>query len=88
MIYSLAGGAALAGAAFQYENWNGPRELAGARAQLFTRTGTLEPMALLPEEVPENDNFFAIPLIKSWLVKRQCYQVAKPLTGEGILIWK
>jgi hypothetical protein len=52
---------------YQYENWNGARELKAARAHMIARTGTDDYRTLLPPVVPAEENFFAIPVIKSWL---------------------
>lgn len=51
---------------YQYENWNGARELAAARQRMLARAGTDNVMDFLPPEAPEADNFFAIPEIVSW----------------------
>lgn len=54
---------------YQFENWNGARELKEARERMFARTGTNDYRTMLADEVPEEKNFFAIPVIKSWRVK-------------------
>jgi hypothetical protein len=68
IIWTMAITASLLVLFYQYENWNGTREIATAREHLVARIGTADPMALLPVEVPEAENFFAIPVIKSWRV--------------------
>jgi hypothetical protein len=68
MVWLLAIVASLVVLFYQYENWNGARELQAARAHMIARTGTDDFRTLLPAVVPEEENFFAIPVIKSWLV--------------------
>jgi hypothetical protein len=51
---------------YQYENWNGARELRDVRARMIARAGTADFRTLQPAIVPEEENFFAIPVIKSW----------------------
>jgi hypothetical protein len=76
MVWTLAILVSLVVLFYQYENWNGTREIAAAREQLQARVGTTDPMALLPVEVPEADNFFANPVFKSW-------RVANPRAAGG-----
>lgn len=51
---------------YQYENWNGATELKAARAQMLAVTGTDDFRSAIPATVPEENNFFALPVIKSW----------------------
>ena len=66
MVWFLAVTVSVLVLAWHYENWNGARELAAARQRMLARAGTGNPMDLLPPEVPEPDNFFAVPEIVSW----------------------
>ncbi len=68
MVWALVITASLLVLFYQYENWNGAREIAAAEKKMIERIGTVDSMALLPAEVPEEENFFAIPVIKSWRV--------------------
>ena len=76
MVWTMAVFASLLVLFYQYENWNGAREIAAAREKMIKRIGTVDSMALLPAEVPEEENFFAIPVIKSW-------RVANPKAAGG-----
>lgn len=67
---------------YQYENWNGARELRDARARMIARAGTEDYRTLLPPVVPEEDNFFAIPVIKSWRVPTDNKDVAGGYTHQ------
>ncbi len=51
---------------YQYENWNGARELKAARARMLATAGTEDYMTLVPPTLPEEENYFALPVIKSW----------------------
>jgi len=53
---------------YQYENRNGARELSAARQRMIARAGTDNYMDLLPQDVPEAENFYAIPEIRRWRV--------------------
>jgi hypothetical protein len=66
MVWAVAMLASLLGLIHQYENWHATRELASARAGVLARIGTENLMDILPEVVPEEENFFAVPIIKSW----------------------
>jgi hypothetical protein len=66
MLYLLAGGGMLVCALRFYENWNGAREWETARHKVLARIGTERLLDVLPPEVAEADNFFALPLIQSW----------------------
>lgn len=68
MVWTLAILTSLLVVLYQYENWNGARELAEARKKMIARIGTDTYLDLLPEEVPEAENFYAIDEIKSWRV--------------------
>ena len=66
MVWAVAISASLLVLIHQYENWNAARELASARAAVLARIGTEQLMDILPEVVPEEKNFFAVPIIKNW----------------------
>jgi hypothetical protein len=51
---------------YQYENWNGATELKAARSWMLAVAGTDDFMTVLPATVPEEENFYALPIIKSW----------------------
>ncbi|MDB6070075.1 MAG: hypothetical protein JWL81_1246 [Verrucomicrobiales bacterium] len=60
----------LGGVFYRYENWHGARELAAAQNELLARAGTLDLEVLLPKDVAEEENYFAIPILKKWRVSR------------------
>ena len=66
MLWTLAILTVLVVVYYQYENWNGARELREARRKLAERAGTDNFMDLVPAEIPAEENFFAIPLIAGW----------------------
>ena len=68
MVWTLAIFASLLVLLYQYENWNGARELAATRQRMIARAGTENYMDLLPPDVPDEENFYSIPEIVSWRV--------------------
>ena len=54
---------------YQWENWRGARELKAARARLIERIGTDDPVAFAPPTIPDEQNFFALPVIEQWATK-------------------
>jgi hypothetical protein len=68
MVWLLAILVSLGVLLYQYENWNGARELREVRARMIARAGTDDFRTLQPAIVQEEENFFAIPVIKSWRV--------------------
>ena len=56
---------------YQWENWRSARELAAVRERIVQRLGSDDPLALLPAKVADEQNYFANPVIESWLKPRQ-----------------
>lgn len=54
---------------YQWENWRGARDLKAARARLIERVGTDDPVAFAPPTIPDEQNFFALPVINQWATK-------------------
>lgn len=52
---------------WQWENWRSARELAAARQRVVERLGTDDPTALMPLKVSDEENYFANPVLESWL---------------------
>jgi hypothetical protein len=52
---------------WQWENWRSARELAAVRLRVVERLGTDDPTALMPPKVSDEDNYFANPVLESWL---------------------
>lgn len=54
---------------YQWENWRGARELGAAWQRLVARVGTDDLLKLAPPCVPDEENFFALPVIEHWAVR-------------------
>jgi hypothetical protein len=54
---------------YQWENWRGARELKAAHARLIQRVGTDDPVVFAPPTIPDEQNFFALPVIEQWATK-------------------
>ena len=52
---------------WQWENWRSARELKAVRQRVIERLGTDDPFAFMPPMVTDEQNYFANPLIESWL---------------------
>ncbi len=52
---------------WQWENWRSARELAAVHRRLVERLGTDDPTALMPPKVSDEENYFANPVLESWL---------------------
>lgn len=52
---------------YQWENWRSARELAVVRQRMVERLGTDDPLALMPPKIADEDNYFANPVLESWL---------------------
>jgi len=52
---------------WQWENWRSARELAVAHRRVVERLGTDDPVALMPPKVPDEENYFANPVLEGWL---------------------
>jgi len=63
-------------ALWQWENWRSARELAAAHRRVVERLGTDDPMAFMPPKVADEQNYFANPVLESWL------RVTNPETGR------
>lgn len=61
---------------WQWENWRSARELAVVHRRVVERLGTDDPVAFMPPKVADEQNYFANPLLESWL------RVTKPETGR------
>ncbi|WP_395746455.1 hypothetical protein [Prosthecobacter sp.] len=61
---------------YQWENWRSARELAVVRLRMVERLGTDDPLALMPPKVADEDNYFANPVLESWL------RVTQPERGQ------
>lgn len=54
---------------YQWENWRSARELKAAHARLIERIGTDDPVAFASPTIPDEQNFFALPVIEQWATK-------------------
>jgi hypothetical protein len=52
---------------WQWENWRSARELKAVHQRVVERLGTDDPFAFMPPKVTDEQNYFANPLIESWL---------------------
>ena len=52
---------------WQWENWRSARELKEVHQRVVERLGTDDPFAFMPPTVTDEQNYFANPLIDSWL---------------------
>jgi hypothetical protein len=52
---------------WQWENWRSARELKEVHQRVVERLGTDDPFAFMPPTVTDEQNYFANPLIESWL---------------------
>ena len=52
---------------WQWENWRSARELKAVHQRVIERLGTDDPFAFMPPSVTDEQNYFANPLIESWL---------------------
>ena len=52
---------------WQWENWRSARELKAVHQRVIERLGTDDPFAFMPPTVTDEQNYFANPLIESWL---------------------
>jgi hypothetical protein len=52
---------------WQWENWRSARELAAAYRRVVERLGTDDPTAFMPPKVTDDENYFANPVLESWL---------------------
>jgi hypothetical protein len=61
---------------WQWENWRSARELKAVRLRVIERLGTDDPFAFMPPKVTDEQNYFANPVIESWLM------VTNPKNGQ------
>lgn len=61
---------------WQWENWRSARELAVVHRRVVERLGTDDATAFMPPKVSDEQNYFANPVLESWL------KVTKPETGR------
>jgi hypothetical protein len=61
---------------WQWENWRSARELKEVHRRVVERLGTDDPFAFMPPKVTDEQNYFANPVIESWL------RVTDPKTGQ------
>jgi len=52
---------------YQWENWRSARELQAAHARMVERIGTDDWVAYATPGVPDEQNFFALPVVEQWL---------------------
>ena len=52
---------------WQWENWRSARELAAVHHRMVQRLGTGDPTVLMPPKVTDEENYFANPVLESWL---------------------
>jgi hypothetical protein len=52
---------------YQWENWRSARELQAARERLLARIGTENWFDLAAHSVPDEQNFFALPVVEQWM---------------------
>lgn len=52
---------------WQWENWRSARELKEVHRRVVERLGTDDPFAFMPPKVTDEQNYFANPVIESWL---------------------
>jgi hypothetical protein len=65
---------------YQWENRRSARELQIARERLLVRIGTENWLDLAPPVVPDEQNFFALPVIEQWMYREErlvCYAIPK-----------
>ncbi|WP_395746453.1 hypothetical protein [Prosthecobacter sp.] len=51
---------------YQWENWRSARELKEAHARLVERIGTDDMWVQAPPSIPDEQNFFALPVVAQW----------------------
>jgi len=68
-LFALACLATLLALFYAEENWRGRRAWNKYRQELETRGEQLDYRAFIPKAVPDEQNFAATPLIKSWFLK-------------------
>lgn len=52
---------------YQWENWRSARELEQTRLRIVARLGTDNMLGFAPPKIPDEQNFFANPVIESWI---------------------
>jgi hypothetical protein len=54
-------------ALWQWENWRSARELKAVHQRVVERLGTDDPFAFMPPKMTDDQNYFANPVLESWL---------------------
>src|SRR6266576_2568596 len=79
ILILLAWTATLIALFYAEENWRGTRAWKGYQRQLEANGAQLELTAFIPKEIPDDQNFAAIPFVKSWFIKEKI--------GPGGKLW-
>ena len=56
---------------WQWENWRSARELKEVHRRVVERLGTDDPFAFMPPKVTDEQNYFANPVLESWLHEKK-----------------
>lgn len=56
---------------WQWENWRSARELKEVHRRVVERLGTDDPTAFMPPKVTDEQNYFANPVLESWLHEKK-----------------
>lgn len=67
VVWSLIVLVSLITVLWEWENWRSARELKAVHQRVIERLGTDDPFAFMPPSVTDEQNYFANPLIESWL---------------------
>lgn len=67
MAWSLVCLVSLVTVLWQWENWRSARELKAVHQRVVERLGTDDPFAFMPPKVTDEQNYFANPVLESWL---------------------
>ena len=72
---------------WQWENWRSARELSAVHRRMVERLGTDDPTALMPPKVTDDENYFANPVLESWLHVKQQGSLAYRYTPPRNVLW-
>jgi len=67
MIWTLVCFVSLLVLYYQWENWRSARELEQTRQRIVARLGTDNMLGFAPPKIPDEQNYFANPVIESWI---------------------
>jgi hypothetical protein len=56
---------------WQWENWRSARELKEVHRRVVERLGTDDPFAFMPPKITDEENYFANPVLESWLHEKK-----------------